>query len=255
MFEFIKCLKLSSAFKYVVWRALGRRYSVALELRSGGTFELRGSSNRAGGDHNNDLGVAWEVFTTEVYRRTYAISPPPGKSMYIVDIGSNVGMSLVLWLNRFPNAIITAFEPHPSHRAQIRRNVELNRGVDRVEVIEAGAGSTDRTIFLSDRGASSCEIKTGQGIETRVVDIFEKLSEKRIDLMKIDAEGAEFELLSDRRMASLDVRALIVEWHKKSIDCGEPECIKYLVDSGFHVSVLESHEKNGMLWATKIGLV
>jgi FkbM family methyltransferase len=249
MLQFTRCLSFGSFLKYGLWRLSGKRQSVVLSLRDGGRFELRGSGAHRLKDQRTDYGVAWEVFAANVYAK--ATKLPKEDVRLIVDIGANVGMSLVLWLTKYPNARIIAFEPHPVHRSQIRRNVSLNCGNDRVETVEAGAGSSNRKIFLSDCGAGSTATASAEGIETRVEDIFTRLQGTHIDLLKIDAEGAQYELLADPRMASLDFSTMVIEWHHVSDLCGRTQCIQYLRDIECDVIELERHDDHGILWVTK----
>src|ERR1700728_117276 len=127
MFTFASNLTLPSAIAYAAWRAGGRKAPVTLALKSGPRFELR--PNSAG---NNDFGVAYEVFIHGYYADR---SGPPAEAVeLVVDLGANVGYSLLYSLHKYPRCRIIAFEPHPRHSAQAARNVALNGDPRRVEL-------------------------------------------------------------------------------------------------------------------------
>jgi FkbM family methyltransferase len=57
----------------------------------------------------------------------------------IVDVGGNVGYSLVFWCLSYPHARILTYEPHPLHCEIIRWHLDANGLSDRVTVLQAGA--------------------------------------------------------------------------------------------------------------------
>ncbi|MCU0945973.1 MAG: FkbM family methyltransferase, partial [Rubritepida sp.] len=213
MLDFARCLGLASALRYALWRARGRAEPVVLSTRTGARFELRAGSTGPGA--NTDYGVAYEVFALDLYRPAARLEP--GAVRFVVDVGANVGFSVIHWLMRFPGAEVLAFEPHPAHAAQARRNLALNAGGGRATLVEAGAGASARTLLLSDQGSSSRVLGEGEGegLSVRLVDLFPMLGGRRVDLLKLDCEGGEYELLADDRFAELDVRAIVMEWHQR----------------------------------------
>jgi hypothetical protein len=85
-----------------------------------------------------------------------------------------------------------------------------------------------------------------------VVDIFPVLSGRRIDLLKIDIEGSEYQILSDSRFGSLDVRAIVMEWHARA-GYGYDWVHKKLSELGFRVEDLFAEPSHGMIWALREG--
>ena len=55
-------------------------------------------------------------------------------------------------------------------------------------------------------------------VDVPVVDFF---AEPGADLVKIDIEGAEWALLSDPRLARLEARVIVMEWH--ALGCPDPD--------------------------------
>jgi len=159
------------------------------------------------------LNVAHEVFVQNVYRHE-AIAKGRDVSR-IVDVGSNVGYTLVYFGLRYPAAALVAFEPHPEHLELLKCNVALNNLSTRVQINAAAAGDHNGEARLSDEGARSALVSSEKldAICVPVIDFFNAVGTEEIDLLKIDAEGAEYPILMDNRFPDLRARMLIIEWH------------------------------------------
>jgi hypothetical protein len=130
MLDFARTLTLPSLGRYLGWRAGGRPGPVQLQARSGPRFELR--PTRFGGRGNSDYGVAYEIFVHDFYRLPEGLDP--AQVRLVADLGANVGFSVLHWLHRFPACRVIAFEPHPGHVEQARRNLALDGRAERVEL-------------------------------------------------------------------------------------------------------------------------
>jgi FkbM family methyltransferase len=214
-----------------------------LSSRSGSEFQLRPSSCG-----NNDLGVAYEIFVHRYYVPPVWI--PPERVKVIVDLGANVGLSCLYWLSTYWAAEIIAFEPHPKHAAQFRVNIARNRLDARTQLHPVAAGTASARAWISDEASSSrLSDSEGNGSAVDVVDVFSILAGRRIDILKIDIEGAEYSLFKDPRFGELDVRAIVFEWHQRA-DCpsGFTWCIDRLTELGFRLYPTVNHGSCGMMW-------
>jgi FkbM family methyltransferase len=244
--NFTRALTVPSALAYAAWIFRGRAGPVQLALRRGPRIEIRPTAFGALG--NNDYGVAYEVYISRTYELAERLDPE--RVELVVDMGANVGFSVLLWLTRFRRCQVIAFEPHPGHAAQLRRHLDLNDAAGRVILHEAAAGSSERDLVLTDLGSSSTVLESGEGLPVRVVDVFPLLVNRRIDLMKVDIEGGEYEILEDPRFVTLDVRALIMEWHKRE-QRGRRDVLDRLAALGFRTQEFGDEGTHGMLWATR----
>ena len=236
-----------SRMRYAAWRTLNLPSPITVSLRSGERLVLRAEPAK-------DLSVAYEVFVEELYR-----SPQPLDTRAvrrIVDVGANVGYSVIYFARRFPRARFEAFEPHPEHLRLIAANLAVNDLHDRINVYPAAAGIAPARAWLVDAGASSyVTAESGAGrIRIDVVDFFTTLDHGHIDLLKMDCEGGEHALLMDPRFARLDVAALVMEWHATpELPDADGILSARLQTLGWSVRHQASHELNGMpfgmIWA------
>ena len=62
--------------------------------------------------------------------------------------------------------------------------------------------------------------------------------------------GDEYEILADPRFASLDVKAIVLEWHARpDIPNGDKWCRDRLQKLGYRLYPIFQHKSYGMFWA------
>jgi FkbM family methyltransferase len=123
----------------------------------------------------------------------------------ILDIGSNIGASILYFHEQFPSARILGFEPHPETFRILQSNVS---GIPSVSVFNYGLGPADARISVPFEGIdfSAFTAKMGSGpppvasattnCEIRHAgSALRNLGISTVDLIKIDCEGAEYEIL------------------------------------------------------------
>lgn len=123
--------------------------------------------------------------------------------MVAVDIGANFGYyTIVLGALVGAGGHVYAIEPAPATAAMLRRSVELN-GFDKfTTVIEVAAGASEGTqpFFVPDRepknaqivpSAESADTSAGTLHQVTQSSVDALIAGRRVDFVKIDAEGAE----------------------------------------------------------------
>jgi FkbM family methyltransferase len=152
--------------------------------------------------------VAVEVVAGEIGDGAYdfsAVKVRPGD--VILDLGAHIGVVATYLAKRFPDATIHAFEPCPPVFALLEENVHRNRVRNVVahnEAVAATAGhlelishlasnSAGSTAYLGASDASGHDHFTVPAVS--LDDIFERYGIQRCPLLKIDVEGAEYEVL------------------------------------------------------------
>jgi len=198
-----------------------------------------------------DLGGFVEVFINGNYDMPAAVRQSLEglqRPLRVVDLGANIGLFGLSLLSQQPTAVITAVEPDPSNAAVLHRTIDANGRSDTWSVIEACAGTQDGVVpfragqFLESRIADD-------GEPTVVRDVFPMLADA--DLIKMDIEGAELELLSDRRFAALPARVLWLEFHPPH---GEHEIVSLVQRAGFRPGPITRRGGCGEFWAIRRAL-
>lgn len=122
----------------------------------------------------------------------------------VFDIGANVGyFSLLAAVLTGREGRVYAFEPLPRNVRYLCQHVALNHLENRVEVIEAAVSDRDGEAHF-DLGASTAmgHLADSGEITVQMVCLDSMLEKGKLrppDYMKVDVEGAEFEVLSGAR--------------------------------------------------------
>lgn len=175
--------------------------------------------------------------------------------MVVLDIGAHVGYyTLVAAQAVGPSGKVHAFEPCAETLSLLRANVRAN-GFANVEIHPFAAGSGDSKRTLHVTGSSDSHglfphplTETVRMTEVRTVRVAQVVPGP-VDLVKIDVEGAEFEVLDGMRdlVSGEDPSVLIVEWNPACLrNAGQdplelPRCLEEL---GFtEISVLDDRRR------------
>jgi FkbM family methyltransferase len=149
------------------------------------------------------IGLFTEIFLKEAYvlARTH-------EAITVMDCGANIGVSLLYFKLRAPNAQVTCFEPNPGARSILEKNIQQNGWGKSVTVVPCALGSKTgtTTLFVKHTTASGSDASVANYFDTTKgpvssisVDVVTLSSfiETQVDLLKIDIEGPELEVLEE----------------------------------------------------------
>jgi FkbM family methyltransferase len=140
------------------------------------------------------LNGCWEPWITQAIARCLA----PGQ--HCLDIGANHGYYAVLMADAVgPDGWVLAAEPNPELTGLLGRTLEVNGLAGHVEVVESAVTDRARDMAVlrvpTERSGGASLYATGGADEQRLVctTTVDELVEgwPRVDLVKIDVEGAE----------------------------------------------------------------
>ncbi len=170
---------------------------------------------------NAESNVGYALGTTEPQVQDFfAAHLRPGDVVY--DIGANVGFFTLIAAKMVgPTGRVYSFEPVPSTAQALRKNIALNR-LTNVDVIEAAVGRSSGTGTLI-LGQSSLDARLdpdggdGSGLAVPVVSIDDSPVDRHPTFVKIDAEGAEFDVLDGMRqtLATTPIPTILCELHQE----------------------------------------
>lgn len=147
------------------------------------------------------------TFYENLIRRDYlqhGIQLNPGDT--VIDVGANIGAFAVLAAHRVgPEGKVFAFEPASAIFARLQRNVQLNE-LKNLTPINAAVGGTngEGRLYLADRSAyaslyEQCDGHESVATETvrvqTLASVMEGFALDRLTLLKLDCEGAEYDIL------------------------------------------------------------
>jgi FkbM family methyltransferase len=214
-------------------------------------------------EYKFDEGVefsSYEDLTDELKRslKGYLVKHPLSKGETIVDCGAYIG-EFTLYAAKAvgPSGRVIAFEPDPVIFRKLMANIELN-GLKNITALNKGLWSKPGTLkFVGDsiKGYSFMSAEKDAGaIDVPVVSLDDELCRlniKKVDLIKMDVEGAEIEAVKGaaRTLKEQGVDLAIASYHP--VD-GAKSCValeKMLPDLGYKVET--SHPKHLTTYASK----
>ena len=179
-----------------------------------------------------------DIFLNDVYGFE-AQRPDPR----IIDCGANIGMSVLYFKHRYPQARVVAFEPDPTIVTFLDENIARNR-LTGVEVVNAALAAEPGTMKLNSDGEVSSHLaayKPDDGVwqtfEVPCVLLSDYLDEP-VDFMKMNIEGAEHEVLEECEPRIHQIRELNIEYHRlPGVPCTLHKILDLLDRNGFVYTV------------------
>jgi FkbM family methyltransferase len=170
------------------------------------TFQLKGGTIH----YRNGLELLHsliEIFVDEIYKMNLESSTP-----YILDCGANMGLSVLYLKQRHPHATVIAFEPDDQNFELLQRNAGDLEGV-RLE--KAAVWKESGTIQFVSTGTLSSKIVNAPGNQSHSINAvrLRDFIDREVDFLKLDIEGAEFEVLKDCADKLFMIQNLFIEYH------------------------------------------
>lgn len=203
-----------------------------------------------------------EIFIEQVYLQQFGPQP------YILDCGANIGMSAIYFKQLAPDAIIEAFEPDELNFNLLSKNV-ASFGLQQVQLHKKAIWKENTHLQFEAEGQMSSKISDDIATEKRTVTIeavrLKDLLNKRVDFLKMDIEGAEYQVLKDAAPNLHVVQTMFVEYHGTYAQNNELlEILQIMHNAGFQFYIKEaaavfhsplSKEKNSPLeWDVQLNI-
>ena len=147
----------------------------------------------------SDMTLIYEILLKSKYKSEYFF-PEEIAPKVIFDIGGNIGVTSVYLASIFPDALIYVFEPLKDNFEILQKNAQ---NYSNIKAFNFGLGSQNGSfkVYLSDDSENfggvsffpepyaECEVRN-------INDVISEYGIGSIELIKIDTEGAEFDILS-----------------------------------------------------------
>ena len=228
-----------------------------LGIHPGNEFEFKFKDGHSFKVPKKMIGPFRECFFDDQYLQKFderSFVPNP----IILDIGANVGFAALYFFRKFPGATIHSFEPMPFLQSMLFKYQQVYKKYDwkihpyglwkETGTLELFTTSTDD--FTATSGVmqvSNADKKLNVQVST-IQNFIEENKIETIDLLKLDCEGAEYEILfslSDadyKKVKRIAMETHVTEHHKTE------DLVEFLQTKGFQLSYIIKPE-TGHVWA------
>jgi len=197
---------------------------------------------------------AWESEVTRVLTSTVK------QGMTVIDIGAHIGYYTLLFAKSVgPSGRVFSFEPHPSNFDLLSKNVQLNK-LMQVQPLNQAVFSHAGEITISvpddqpnSGNGSACIAKGVQQFRVSAIslDAFCEKFTVRPDVIKMDVEGAEYEVLRGAEQVIAQFRPkLLIELHHFDGNLAAHPVPDLVSGWGYHIDWLERWQLTSYILAT-----
>lgn len=205
---------------------------------------------------SSDYAVGREILKSKTYEPnvTRILNERVRPGMTVLDVGANIGYhSLLMSVLVGEEGRCIAIEPNPSNVKLLLANKNLNK-LEQLEILQAAAGNAWGVLQLnpsySNGVVSPVTVKSIQEITRQETVLSLKIDgilppDVKVDVIKIDVEGSEFNALSGALRCIENDRPLIISEFMpgglRGISGVTPEeYLTFLTNLGYHLAVLEA---------------
>ncbi len=216
---------------------------VEYELKNGVRYKTRSKTF--------DRYIINEVWIHNLYTQEFGIR----EKDIVLDIGAHIGIFSIFASKIARKGKVYAFEPSPESFKLLKENISLNN-LKNIIPVNKGFSSKKggRKMYISNedhredsfysRGKKEIEIKT-----ISLNDFFKEYNIDKIDFLKMDCEGAEYEIFRNSSKKSLrKLKKIAMEYH----NIGEKKNLNslkaFFKKNGFVVKEGHKGENNGILY-------
>lgn len=151
-----------------------------------------------------------ELVVNKMYEFKSSSSTP-----YIIDCGANMGLSVYYFSKLYPNASIVAFEPEEAIYEVLQKNITAFN-LKNVTAYKKAVWDSETTLqFFTDKGMGGSVTNVFSKQKPTLIQTLRlaDFMNKKVDMLKMDIEGAEFNVLKSCENLLKNVEHLFVEYH------------------------------------------
>lgn len=172
-----------------------------------------GFTNPAGLKFTRPDGLEW-LLLRETYRDYKAEELNLTQDSVVVDIGAHVGVVSMTLAQQF-GCKVYAYEPEFNNYLRLEKNIEANGLSELIDINLLAVTKDGRLVKIATNSNNSGggDIYSDHGVDVHSITLSGILDYVggHIDLLKIDCEGAEFEILKDADLSK--IKAIRGEFH------------------------------------------
>lgn len=201
--------------------------------------------------------VESENIATTFIKKEYGDVP---NGAVVIDIGASIGDFALLAARQGKQTRVIAVEPMPATVELLERNIRQNNAGGQVTIIPgAVAGATGTQMLMVSDSALSHTLVTGvyQAVDQIPIQCFsleDLMNQHQVhhcDILKMDCEGAEYEIIYNAAEETLKkIKEIRFEYHPLPSVPLHPihQLVQHLHGLGFRIVNGTTKERNAVIW-------
>ncbi|MDP2673193.1 MAG: FkbM family methyltransferase [Nanoarchaeota archaeon] len=243
-FKLIKTIKNYPLYLRDYFGKIKNKY-IVYKLRNGLKYKIRGGST--------DRFIINEVWIHKSYNpKGFEIN----KNDIVIDIGAHAGIFTILASYYAKNGKVYAFEPMKENYELLKENIKLNYAKNIEAINKAVSNKSGKLKFYVSQTKNKGQNSFYKLSDTQKQISVEKISFKnfikkipKINFLKIDCEGAEYEILFSLSKKELEkIKKISMEFHNYGKYNGE-DLARFLQKNDFKVKLIQDGKMFGRIYA------
>lgn len=243
-FKLVKTIKNYPLYLKDYFGKIKNKYAL-YKLRNGLRYKLRGGST--------DRFIINEVWIHKSYNpKGFEIK----QNDIVVDIGAHAGIFTILASYYAKDGKVYAFEPMKENYELLKENIKLNYAKNIEPINKAVSAKSGKLKFYVSQTKNKGQNSLYKLSDTQKQISVGKISFKdfikkipRIDFLKIDCEGAEYEILFSLSKAEFQkIKKISMEFHNYGKYTGK-DLAKVLHSNNFKVKLIQDGKMFGRIYA------
>lgn len=184
---------ISFAERWNISKALGEIKIASLSKKLNEPFVFHLDKWKINCLYNRHIGfLVKEIFVEEIYA-----SNKNNEVFKILDLGSNIGLSVAYFKMRFPAAVIEAYEPDKNSFKLLQKNI-LENNWKNITANETAVSDENGFLFASsieEKASVNSNFATSGNEESQVrAKGISEILQQNFDIIKMDIEGGEWRI-------------------------------------------------------------
>lgn len=208
-----------------------------------------------------DISMAYECILRDDYQLKNLDVPEKG---VIIDVGAHIGSFSIIASKKYPQSKVFSFEPSPNNHSLLKKNIDVNKAKNVSAFNKAVTSHTQGIeIYFNPLNSALNTMYGKNGKSTKIPsttlkDILTKNKIKKCYFLKMDCEGAEYDILLNTSTNVLKkINQMAIEYHSpeyfgiKEKNYNLRNLISHLKKSGFRCRVNKVKSYQGVITATR----
>jgi FkbM family methyltransferase len=175
-----------------------------------------------------------EVIYDDIFGKNTYFFETENPEPRIIDCGGHIGLAVLYFKSLYPRSRVLTFEPNPETFSLLNRNIAQNslHGVEAINMALSHGDNEDAILYVGENF-----LEAWDSTDTIEPDLWDNMDQYRgisvpsarlssyinakVEFIKLDIEGAEYDVLEESKAKIGSVGAITLEYHQSTRNLAE----------------------------------